>query len=63
MLEYPKMLYKDGNQYDVEGVMVDIEIVEDLETETLYLSDGWRLNAEKPKAKVKTKTEVSSDEN
>ena len=40
-VEYPKMLCRDGQEIDVNGIEADTLIVENAEDETAARRDGW----------------------
>ena len=40
-MEYPKMLYRDGQDIDVNGVKVDTLIVDNADDESAARQDGW----------------------
>ena len=43
MTEYPRMLFRDGDEIDVNGIMVDTMIVNDLDGLREALRNGWRI--------------------
>lgn len=60
MLEYPKMLFKEGSDLVWEGRQLATKIIEDAEAEAKAVEDGWRTietllkgEVEKVVAKVK----------
>ena len=40
-MEYPKMLCRDGQEVDVNGIKVDTFIVDNADDETTARRDGW----------------------
>jgi len=40
--DYPRMMYKDGYEVDVNGVHVDTLTVYDAVEESVAMLDGWR---------------------
>lgn len=43
MSEYPKMIYRLGNEFVWDGVGVDMRIVDDHAEESAAIEDGWSL--------------------
>ena len=44
MTEYPKMIYRDGAEIDVNGIKVDTLVVHGEDEELQALDAGWRVS-------------------
>lgn len=42
--EYPKMLYRDGVELDVNGIKVDTRIAHSADEQAEALDNGWRVS-------------------
>jgi hypothetical protein len=54
MNDYPKALYRQGSQFEWEGLSLDSMIVDSADAEKAALADGWKASPfddEKPKAR------------
>lgn len=52
MIEFPKMLYRDGTELVWEGRQLATRIVTSAEDEAKALGEGWRTIETKPAAKI-----------
>lgn len=41
MDEYPKALYRDGTEFEWEGLSLDMLVVDDADAEAAARKDGW----------------------
>ena len=63
MIEYPKMLYKEGGIFKIVDKFYSSTIVKDEDEEKKKIKDGWSVAGGKPvkKRKVRLKSENSEE--